>query len=91
MKVTDRLTTDLIEMYINIPTDKGTEHYLVEIDRPDMDEDIFCVSIYDLDSDDQTLYSSFRIDSDYGMFDEYELGEREELILAFIANRLELD
>ena len=91
MKVTNRLTTDFIIMYINIPTDKGTEHYTVEIDRPDMDEDVYCLSIYDLDSDEQTLYSKFNIDSDYGMFNDYELDEREELILAFIANRLELD
>ena len=91
MKVTSRLTTDFIIMYINIPTDKGTEHYAVEIDRPDIDEDVYCISIYDLDTDEQTLYSKFNIDSDYEIFDDYELNEREELILAFIANRLELD
>ena len=91
MKVTSRLTTDLIIMYIDIPTDKGTEHYMVEIDRPDIDEDVYCISIYDLDTDERTLYSRFKIDSDYGMFNDYDLNEREELILAFIANRLELD
>ena len=91
MKITNRLTTDFIIMYINIPTDKGTEHYAVEIDRPDIDEDVYCISIYDLDTDEQTLYSKFNIDSDYEIFDDYELNEREELILAFIANRLELD
>ena len=91
MKVTNRLTTDLIIMYINIPTDKGTEHYMVEIDRPDMDEDVYCVSIYKLSISELTLYSKFNIDSDYGMFNDHELDEREELILAFIANRLELD
>ena len=91
MKVTGRLTTDFMVMYINLPTDNGTEHYQVEIDRPDMDEDMFCVSIYDLDSDDRTLYGRFNIDSDYGMFDDRELDEREDLILLFIANRLRLD
>ena len=90
MKVTNKLTTDLTIMYINIHTDKRTEHYMVEIDCPDMDEDVYCISIYDLD-DKNTVYGRFNIDSDYGMLDEYELDEREELILAFIANRLELD
>ena len=91
MKLTNKLTTDYTLVHINIPTDKGTEHYQVEIDRPDMDEDIFCVSIYDLDSDGRTLYGRFNIDSNYGMFDDRELDEREDLMLLFIANRLRLD
>lgn len=78
-------------MYINIPTDEGSEYYMVEIDRPDMDEDVYCISIYDLDSDEQTLYSRFKIDSDYGMFNDYKLDEREQLLLEFISDRLELD
>lgn len=91
MKITNKLTTDLIVMYIDIPTDKGIEHYMVEIDRPDMDKDIYCVSIYELTLSKITFYSKFKIDSDYGMFNDYELDEREELLLAFIANRVELD
>ena len=91
MKVTNRLTTDLIIMHIDIPTDKRTEHYQVEIDRPDIDEDIFCVSIYDLDSDDRTLYGRFEINKFYGVLYGDELDEREDLILSFIANKLELD
>ena len=78
-------------LYIDIPTDKGVEHDGVKIDRPDMDEDTFCVSIYDLDSDDRSLYGQFNIDSDYGMFDDRKLDEREDAILLFIANRLRLD
>lgn len=91
MKITNKLTTDYIIVYINIPTDKGIEHYMVEIDRPDMDEDVYYVSIYKLSISELTLYSKFNIDSDYGMFNDYDLNEREELILTFIANRLELD
>ena len=91
MKVTGRLTADYTLMHINIHTDKGTEHYEVEIECQDMDEDIFSVSIYDLDTDERTLYSQFEIDSDYGMFDDRKLDEREEAILLFIANRLRLD
>ena len=91
MKVTNRLTTDYTIMYINIPTDKGTEHYSVEIERRNTDEDIYNVSIYDLDTDGQDLYGRFEVDSDYGMYNDYKLDEREELILEFIANRLELD
>lgn len=56
METTNRLTTDFIAMYINIPTDNGTEHYVVDILHPDMDEDIYDVSIYDLDTDGQDLY-----------------------------------
>lgn len=91
MKTTNRLTTDFIAMYINIPTDEGIEHYVVNIFRPDMDEDIYDVNIYDLDTDGQDLYGQLKINSDYGLLNDYKLDEREELILAFIANRLELD
>ena len=56
-----------------------------------MDEDIYSVTIYNLDTDGQDLYGQFNINSDYGMFDNYKLDEREELILLFIANRLRLD
>lgn len=91
MKVTNRLTTDFIIMYINIPTDRGTEHYTVEIDRPDMDEDVYCMSIYDLDSDEQTLYSRFKINEYYGILNNYKLNEREYLLLKFIKDRLILD
>lgn len=93
MKVTSKLTTDLIVFYINIPTDEGMEHYMVEVDRPDMDEDIYCISIYDTSNliSYGDLYSTFDIDSDYGILGDYKLGEREELILDFIYNRLRLD
>lgn len=91
MTLTSRITTDYMTMHINIPTDKGIEHYAVEIERRNTDEDIYTVDILDLDNLDQILYSHFEIDSDYGMFDDYELDEREELILNFITNRLELD
>ena len=91
MKITDKLTTDYTIMYIDIPTDKGTEHYAVEIERRNTDEDIYSVEILDLDNLEQVLYSRFEIDSDYGMFDDRKLDEREEAILLFIANRLRLD
>ena len=91
MRLTGRLTTDFTIMYINIPTNKGTEHYAVEIDRPDMDEDVHYISIYDLDSDEQTLYGQFKINKFFGVLNGYELNEREYLILSFITNRLELD
>ena len=91
MKVTNRLTTDLIIIDINIPTDKGTEYYEVEINRPDMDEDVYCISIYDLDTDEQTLYSKFKINPEYVILDTNELDEREELLLEFIKDRLILD
>ena len=91
MKITNRLTTDYTIMYINIPTDKGTEHYAVEIERRDMDEDRYSVDIYDLDTNGMDLYGHFDIDSDYGMFDDCKLDEREEAILLFIANRLRLN
>lgn len=91
MKLTGKLTTDFIAMYINIPTDEGIEHYVVNISHPGMDEDIYSVTIYNLDTDGQDLYGQFNINSDYGMFDNYKLDEREELILLFIANRLRLD
>lgn len=91
MKITNKLTTDYTLMHINIPTDKGIEHYTVEIERRNMDEDIYSVEILDLDNLDQILYSHFEIDSDYGIFDDRKLDEREEAILLFIANRLRLD
>lgn len=91
MKITDKLTTDFMVMYINISTDEGVEHYVVNILHPDIDEDIYSVNIYDLDTDEQDLYGQFNIDSDYGMFDDYKLDEREEAILLFIANRLRLN
>lgn len=91
MKITDKLTTDFMVMYINIPTDKGIEHYSVEIERRDIDEDIYSVSIYDLDTNGMDLYGRFEIDSDYGMLDDCKLDEREDAILLFIANRLRLD
>ena len=91
MKVTNRLTTDFIVMYINIPTDNETEHYVVNILHPDMDEDIYNVSIYDLDTDGQDLYGQLKINSDYGVRNGYELDRREYLILNFMTNRLELD
>lgn len=91
MKTTNKLTTDFMVMYINIPTEDRIEHYVVDIFRPDMDEYIYDVNIYDLDTDGQDLYGRFKINSDYGILNDYKLDEREELILAFIANRLELD
>ena len=78
-------------MYINIPTDDEPEHYVTNILHPDMDEDIYNVTIYDLDADGQDLYSHFKINKFYGVLNGYELDEREYLILKFIANRLELD
>ena len=91
MKVTGRLTTDYTIMYIDIPTDKGTEHYAVEIERPDMDGDVYNIGILDLDNIEQVLYSHFKVNKFYGVLNGYELDEREYLILTFIANRLELD
>lgn len=91
MKITNRLTTDLIIMYINVPTEEGTEHYMVEIDRPDMDEDVHCVSIYKLSISELTLYSKFKINPRYTVLDTNELDERGELLLEFIEDRLVLD
>lgn len=91
MKITNRLTTDFIIMYINIPTDKGTEHYAVEIERRNMDEDVYYIEILNLDNLEKTLYSHFKINKFYGVLNGYELDEREYLILSFITNRLELD
>ena len=91
MKITNKLTTDYTIMYINIPTDKGTEHYAVEIERPDMDEDVYYIGILDLDNLEKVLYSHFKINSSYGVLNGYELDEREYLILSFIRNRLRLD
>ena len=91
MEVTNRITIDFIAMYINIPTENGIEHYVVDILQPDMNEDIYDVSIYDLDTDGQDLYSRFKVDSDYGMYNDYKLDKREKLILDFVASRLELD
>lgn len=80
MKITNRLTT-------NIPTEEGIEQYMVEIDRPDMDEDIFYIRIYHRGRE----YSRFMINQYYGILNGYELNYRECLILKFISNRLELD
>lgn len=91
MKITDKLTTDYTIMHINIPTDKGTEHYAVEIERRNMDEGIYSVEILDLDNLEKVLYSHFKINKFYGVLNGYELDEREYLILSFIKNRLELD
>ena len=91
MKITNRLTTDYIIMYINIPTEKGIEHYQVEIDRPDMDEDVYCIGIHELVGDRRNVYSRFEVNSLYEMISDRELDEREDLILSFIANRLRLD
>ena len=91
MKITNRLTTDYTIMYIDIPTDKRTEHYAVEIERPDMDEDVYYIGILDLDNLERVLYSHFKINKFYEVLNGYELDEREELILSFIGNRLELD
>lgn len=90
MKITNKLTTDYMTMHVNIPTDKGTEHYAVEIERRNMDEDIYSVEILDLDNLDQILYSRFEINKFYGVL-SYALDEREYLILKFMANRLRLD
>ena len=91
MKITDKLTTDFIVMYIDIPTDKGTEHYSVELEHRAMDEDIYSISIYDLDTNGMDLYSQFEVNSLYEVINDCELDEREYLILSFITNRLELD
>lgn len=91
MKVTDRLTTDFMEMYINIPTDKGIEHYAVEIERRTMNKDIYSISIYDLDTNEMDLYGDFEINKFYEVLNGYELDKREYLILSFMTNRLELD
>ena len=91
MKVTDKLTTDYIIMYIDIPTDKGTEHYAVEIEHRVMDEDVYYVEILDLDNVEQVLYSHFKINKFYGVLNGYELDKREYLVLKFVANRLRLD
>ena len=91
MKITDRLTTDYMIMYVDVPTDKGTEHYSVEIERRTMDEDIYSVGIYDLNNSEQVLYSHFEINSLYKVLNGYKLDEREDLILSFVANRLDLD
>ena len=91
MKITDKLTTDYTIVYVNIPTDKGVKHYAVEIERPDMDEDVYYIGILDLYNMEQVLYSHFKINKFYGVLNGYELDEREYLILSFIANRLELD
>ena len=91
MKITNKLTTDYTIMYIDIPTDKGTEHYAVEIERPDMDEDVYYIGILDLDNLEKVLYSHFKINSSYGVLNGYELDKREYLVLKFIANRLRLD
>ena len=91
MTVTNRLTVDFMVMYINIPIDEGIEHYVVNISRRDMDEDTYSVTIYDLDTDGQDLYSQFEVNSLYEVINGCELDEREDLILLFIANRLRLD
>ena len=91
MKITDKLTTDLIVMYINIPTDDGMEHYVVNILCPDMNKDVYSVTIYNLDTDGQDLYSRFEVNSLYEIISDRELDKREDAILLFIANRLRLD
>ena len=91
MKITGKLTTGYTLMHINIPTDKGTEHYAVEIERRDTDEDVYYIEILDLDNLEKVLYSHFQINKFYGVLNGYELDEREYLILSFITNRLELD
>lgn len=90
MKISDKLTTDFMLMHVNIPTDKGTEHYQVEIDRPDMDEDVYCIGIHELVDDRRNVYSRFEVNKFYGVL-SYALDEREYLILKFLANRLRLD
>ena len=91
MKVTNKLTTDYMIMYINIPTAEDVEHYAVEIEHRDMDKDIYYIEILDLDSIEQVSYSHFKINSLYEVLNDRELNEREDLILLFIANRLRLD
>lgn len=91
MKLMGKLTTDYTLIHINIPTEKGIEHYAVEIERPDMDEDVYYIGILDLDNIEQVLYSHFKINSLYEIIDDRELDEREDLILLFMANRLRLD
>lgn len=91
MKLTNRLTTDYTLMHINIPTDKGIEHYSVEIERRNIDEYIYSVGIFDLDTNGMDLYSHFEVNKFYGVLNGYELDEREYLILRFIAKKLELD
>ena len=91
MKVTDKLTTDFIVMYINIPTDGEIEHYVVNILHPNMDKDIYIVTIYNLDTDGQDLYGRFEVNKFYEVLNDYELDEREYLILSFVGTRLELD
>ena len=91
MKVTSKLTTDYTLMHINIPTDEGTEHCQVEIDCPDMDEDVYCIGILDLDNLEKVLYSHFKINPRYMVLNGYELDEREKLLLEFIKDRLVLD
>ena len=91
MKITDKLTTDYAIMYIDIPTDKGIEHYQVEIDRPDMDEDVYYIGIHELVDDRRNTYSRFEVNSLYEIISDRELDEREDAILLFIANRLRLD
>ena len=77
-------------MYINVLIDEEMEHYVVNILRPDMDEDIYNVSIYDLDTDGQDLYGQFKINKFYGVLNGYELDKREKLILDFMTDRLRL-
>ena len=91
MKITNKLTTDYMTMHINIPTNKGIGHYAVEIERPNMDEDIYWVGILDLDNLEKILYSHFKINKFFGVLNGYKLDEQEDLILSFVANRLELD
>ena len=91
MITTGKLTTDYIIMYIDIPADKGTGHYQVEIDRPDMDEDVYCIGIHKLDSDRRNVHSRFEVNSLYEVINDRKLDELEDLILSFIANRLRLD
>lgn len=91
MKITDKLTTDYIIMYIDIPTDKGAEHYAVEIERPDMDEDVYYIGILDLDNLERVLYSHFKINPRYIVLGTNKLDEREKLLLEFIKDRLVLD
>ena len=63
---------------------------MVDILHPDMDKDIYNVSIYDLDTDGQDLYGQFKINKFYGILDGYELDKREYLILNFMTDRLRL-
>ena len=91
MKITDKLTTDYTIVYVNIPTDKGTEHYVVDIEHKNMNEDVYYIEILDFDEIEQILYSHFKIDKFYGVLNGYELDEREKLLLEFIKERLVLD